>query len=120
MKQRFQLPPLQNSLKYSLTRFPTINKWISKSEFATAAHHANDLSSHPYTPVGGSHMEENGIHYPQMFRGNEKRPSWKTVLKDAGQLDGYRKIHADKKRREESDVCELITNYITYYYQYLL
>lgn len=112
-----KLPPLQNlppqvPQTHPLKRFPTINKWVLRPEFANTARSDHHLSTHPRTPLGGGlRMGENGIHYPQLFRSHtEKTLSWNTMLKDAGQLDGYRKIHAERKKMKEANVRMLVTS----------
>jgi hypothetical protein len=39
--------------------------------------------------------------------GDKSRLSWKTVLEDAGKLDGYKQMYASKKKRQEIEVSRL-------------
>ena len=104
-----KLPPLQNqslTQRYSLKRFPTIDKWMSRPEFSAVTEgDQNDFTTRTWSPVGHSTVLEGGIQYPNLFRERGNKLSWSRILKDAGQsVDGYRKIHAAKKKRESLDV----------------
>lgn len=87
---------------------------------ANSSHHTGSLSTN-HTPMechtehGSIHysardsthycrLPRDSAHYPQISRENEKRQNWNAVLKDARNLDGYRKIHADRIKRKEVEV----------------
>lgn len=94
-----QSPPKQShqaSSKQNLS-----SRVVLKPHFASVAES---------TPCTGSFpsrfwvVEGNGVCYPRVPNKNMERVSWKAVLEDAGKVDGYRKIHADKMKRMKEEV----------------
>ena len=55
--------------------------------------------------ITGAHQNSSSPYlakYPSLMEG--PRLNWKTVLEDAGKLDGYKLMYANKKKREEMEV----------------
>ncbi len=100
VKHKFQPASSKLNFRLSMQRQPSPGRFILKPHFASVAESTPRTGSFPsqYWVV------DNGVRSPQVASKNKERISWKAVLEDAGNIDGYRKIHADKLKWEAGEV----------------
>lgn len=101
-----ELPPLQDPPeKFHPTRKKFPGRWkMNTVDVVDFTDSSKSPFSRAHTPEGNPAEKSNTNSYLQHLRvnsGNKNRTNWNTILNDARKIDGYRKIHAEKRKREK-------------------